>query len=126
MQLHPRDIIDRIASLDEATVAEPTVEPTEAPPTERPTERPTRRPSRSPWTMPPDMEPGQEPRPKAEDESAEIENWLEATEQPIRDWDWDGNELRLALDDGTTEVYSRGQLEGDLRRVSRVKAPTRP
>lgn len=111
MAMHPRDIIDRIASLDEATVAEPTTEPTEAPPTEIPTERPSRRPSRSPWTMPPDMEPGQEPRPKAEDEAAEIEGWLEATEQPIRDWDWDGNELRLALDDGTTEVYTRGQLE---------------
>lgn len=109
--MHPRDIIERIAALDEATVAEPTVEPTEAPPTERPTERPSRRPSRSPWTMPPDMEPGHEPRPKAEDQSEQIESWLQATQQPVRDWDWDGNELRLALEDGTTEVYTAGQLQ---------------
>lgn len=104
-------LIDRLASLDEAApVEEPIVEPTEAPPAERP-RTPSRRPSRDPFELPPDFEPGQMPRPKANDESEQIGNWLKATQQPIQDWEWDGHELRMLMDDGTTEVYSRGQLE---------------
>lgn len=104
-------LIDRLASLDEAApVEEPIVEPTEAPPTERP-RTPSRRPSRDPFELPPDFEPGQMPRPKANDESEQIGAWLQATQQPIQDWEWDGHELRMLMDDGTTEVYSRQQLE---------------
>jgi hypothetical protein len=108
------EIIDRLASLDEQTTTEePAVDPGILP-AERPTEpdRPaTPRRSNDPYELPPDFEPGQMPRPKAEDESGDIQGWLEATQQPIQDWDWDGQELRLMMDDGSTEVYSRQQLE---------------
>jgi hypothetical protein len=61
--------------------------------------------------VPPDWEPGTFPRPKAEDESEAIESWLEATQQPIQDWEWDGSNLRLLLDDGSVETYTREQLD---------------
>jgi hypothetical protein len=60
--------------------------------------------------VPPDYEPGTFPRPKAEDESESIESWLEVTQQPIRDWEWDGNHLRLIMLDGSVETYTRDQL----------------
>jgi hypothetical protein len=106
-------IIDRLARLDEAPVEEPQIEPdvapTEAPPAPS---RPSTRPSSDPYELPPDFDPGQMPRPKAEDdEAAAINDWLEATQQPITDWDWDGTELRLLMQDGTTEVYTREQLD---------------
>lgn len=104
------ELIDRLASLDEAsTVEEPVVEP-ETIPGQEPA-LPTRRPSRDPFSVPPDFEPGQMPRPKAQDESGQISSWLSATEQPIQDWEWNGRELRMLMDDGSTEVYNRVQLE---------------
>jgi hypothetical protein len=113
------EIIDRLASLDEqAPVEEPQVEPDVLPeePAVEPREpAPRRGPRRDPYTVPPDFEPGQMPRPKAQDEGsddmASIQSWLEATQQPIQDWEWDGSELRLLMDDGSTEVYTRPQLE---------------
>jgi hypothetical protein len=112
--MNARDIIDRLATLDEATVAEPEVEPDVMPaePSAPPApSRPRREPAPDPWSVPPDFEPDQMPRPKAEDETESIESWLEATQQPIRDWEWDGQELRLLLDDGSTESYTRQQLD---------------
>lgn len=104
------ELIDRLASLDEAaTVEEPVVEP-ETIPGQEPA-LPSRRPSRDPFSVPPDFEPGQMPRPKAQDESGQISAWLSATQQPIQDWEWDGRELRMLMDDGSTEVYNRVQLE---------------
>lgn len=116
--MNAREIIDKLARLDEQSpveepVVEPGVEPAE-PDFPEPTE-PTRRPGRrsNPYEMPPDFDPAVMPRPKAEeiDDVEAIESWLEATQQPIDDWDYDGNELRLHMLDGTVEVYSRGQLE---------------
>ncbi len=111
MQVH--HLIDRLARLDEeAPVEEPAVEPGVAPeePTVEPSD-PGRRPSRDPYELPPDFEPGGLPHPKAEAESEAIRGWLEATQQPTQDWEWDGHELRMLLDDGTTEVYGRSQLD---------------
>jgi hypothetical protein len=108
------EIIDRLAALDEqAPVEEPQVEPAVTP-DEPATEPAEPGPGRSPdpYELPPDFEPGGLPHPKAEqDDTAVISAWLEATQQPIQDWEWDGNELRLLLDDGSREVYTREQLE---------------
>jgi len=114
MSTHARDIINRLAALDEATVAEPEVEPDVIPaepaaPPAPSQPRPT--PRHDPYTFPPDWdEPGQMPRPKAEDDTESIEGWLQATRQPITDWEWDGQELRLLMNDGSTEVYTHQQL----------------
>jgi hypothetical protein len=109
--MHASEIISRL--LGEATTVEPEVEPSVAPPETSPP--PARRsapaPTRDPWSVPPDWEPGPMPRPRAEDESGAIESWLQATQQPIEDWEWDGENLRLLLDDGSTEAYSRAQLD---------------
>ena len=53
------------------------------------------------------------PKPKAEDDSdtEAIEQWLAVTQQPMADWDWNGQELRLQMTDGSTETYTRQQLE---------------
>lgn len=110
------ELIDRLASrLDEqGPVEEPVIEPGTIPeePEFAPDAPPAPRRTRSPYELPPDFEPGQMPHPKAEnDETDSISNWLEATQQPVQDWEWDGHELRMLMDDGTTEVYSRRQLE---------------
>lgn len=108
------EIIDRLALLDEqAPVEEPPVEPGIAPeePATEPGD-PGRRQSPDPYELPPDFEPGGLPHPKAEAHDSEaIRGWLEATQQPIQDWEWDGHDLRLLMDDGTTEIYNRGQLD---------------
>ncbi len=114
--MNVRDLIDKLASMDEATIAEPEVDPDVAPPAERPAappapSRPQTRPRPNPYSVPPDFEPGQMPRPKAQDESSSIEEWLEATQQPIQDWEWNGQELNLLMDDGSTETYTRQQLD---------------
>lgn len=114
--MNVRDLIDKLASMDEATIAEPEVDPDVAPPTERPSAPPAPsrtqpRPRPNPYSVPPDFEPGQMPRPKAEDESSSIEQWLDATQQPIQDWEWNGEELNLLMDDGSTETYTRQQLD---------------
>lgn len=112
--MNARDIIDRLAALDEATVAEPEVEPdvTPAEPQAPPApSRPRREPAPDPWSVPPDFEPGQMPHPKSEDDTESIQNWLEATQQPIQDWEWDGENLNLLMDDGSTETYTRQQLD---------------
>jgi hypothetical protein len=108
-------IIDCLARLDEAApVEEPVVEPDVKPDVEPaepvvPTRRPERRPS--PFEYPPDWEPGHAPNPKADTlEAQQVKEWLEMTEQPVEDWDWDGSQLRLRLENGSTEVYSRNQL----------------
>jgi len=111
-------VVDRLAALDEAgglagpPVEEPPVEapPVEAPPVEAPPVEPDIDPN-NPWAVPPDLAPEELPGTKAEDEDQAIESWLTATEQPARDWEWDGQRLRLLLNDGSTEVYSREQLE---------------
>lgn len=115
--MNARDIIERLAALDEAPAA-PEVEPDVAPdvdpdvaPSAPPAPRTPREPSPDPWTVPPDYEPGTFPHPKAGDESEAIEGWLEATQQPIQDWEWDGENLRLLLQDGTVETYTRQQLD---------------
>ncbi len=51
------------------------------------------------------------PRPKSGDETESIQSWLEATQQPIQDWEWNGQELSLLMDDGSTETYTRQQLD---------------
>jgi hypothetical protein len=112
--MNVRDLIDKLASMDEATIAEPEVDPDVAPPAERPAAPPARpqpRPRPNPYSVPPDFEPDQMPRPKAQDESSSIEEWLEATQQPIQDWEWNGQELNLLMDDGSTETYTRQQLD---------------
>ena len=107
------EIIDRLARLDEAPVEEPVVEP-EVTPEEPITDPgdPGRREAPNPFELPPDFEPGGLPHPKAQSEEIEaIRGWLEATQQPVQDWEWDGHELRLLMDDGTTELYNRQQLD---------------
>jgi hypothetical protein len=117
--------------MDEALPAEPEVdpdvmpaEPSAPPAPSRPA--PRRRPD--PFTVPPDFEPGQMPRPKAEDETGSIEAWLEATQQPITDWEWNGEELRLLMQDGSTETYTRQQLDeiGVLGQMSFAEAVEDP
>lgn len=111
--MRAHQIIDRLARLDEAPVEEPVVEPDVVPqePGVEPGE-PGPRHAPDPYELPPDFEPGGLPHPKAESEEVEaIRGWLEATQQPVQDWEWDGHELRMLMDDGTTEVYSRQQLD---------------
>lgn len=109
--MNAHELIDRLAALDEAAapVEEPVTEPGIEEPQIEPDAPPAPRRGGSPYELPPDFEPGQMPRPKAESEA--IDKWLQATQQPIQDWEWDGQHLRLLMDDGSTEVYSRRQLE---------------
>ena len=116
--MNAREIIERIDRLNEAPVeepeidpgiAEPDVEPSAPPAPSRP--RPGREPRPGPFTVPPDYTPGTFPHPKSGDDGEEIEAWLEATQQPVQDWEWDGENLRLLLDDGTIETYTRQQLD---------------
>lgn len=111
--MKPHILIDRLAALDEAEIAEPEVAPGVDEPATEPQRAPSRAPRRDPFELPPDFEePDKLPHPKSEgDESESIRAWLEATQQPIQDWDWDGTKLSLMLDDGSTEIYDRRQLE---------------
>lgn len=113
MASRAQQIIEELAALIEAPVEEPVVEPEIDVPTERPSAPPPQRERRpAPWRIPPDMEPDTFPRPKAEDQEAhQIERWLQVTQQPLDDWEWDGQTLTLMLRDGNVETYDRRQLE---------------
>ena len=39
-----------------------------------------------------------------------IERWLHGTTEPFEDWDWDGRELTLFLNDQPIEKYTRETL----------------
>lgn len=114
--MNAREIIERLAALSEAPVAEPETAPDIAEPEVEPSappapSRPSREPSPDPWTVPPDYEPGEFPHPKAGDDTEAIQSWLDATQQPIQDWEWDGQMLRLLMLDGSVESYTREQLD---------------
>lgn len=114
--MNAREIIERLAALDEAPVAEPETAPDIAEPEVEPSappapSRPSREPSPDPWTVPPDYEPGEFPHPKAGDDTEAIQSWLDATQQPIQDWEWDGQMLKLLMLDGSVESYTREQLD---------------
>jgi hypothetical protein len=112
--MNAHEIIDRLARMDEA-FEQPTVEPGTIP--EEPTTQPDFEPgpdrSPGPYELPPDFDPDAMPHPKAGDdnESETIRNWLEVTQQPVKDWDWDGEKLQMMLDDGSIETYSRQELD---------------
>lgn len=112
--MNARQIIDRLAALDEASpapdIAEPEVDPGIAPPQREPDRDPGVDPN-DPWGVPPDFDPETFPPGKAEDDEGAIESWLQTTQQPVRDWQWDGQVLKLLLNDGTVESYSREQLD---------------
>jgi hypothetical protein len=46
-----------------------------------------------------------------DDDMVAIRDWLSATQQPMKDWEWDGENLRVLLDDGSVETYDRQQLD---------------
>jgi hypothetical protein len=39
-----------------------------------------------------------------------IETWLKDTTEPFDDWDWDGRELTIFLNNEPTEKYTRSTL----------------
>ena len=116
--VNARDIIERLAQLDESPGVETAPTPTTLPNLPKPTTRPGTTPAPRPNPRPhrphdPYENPKVDAPPKARnnDEITAISEWLAVTEQPMQDWEWDGSNLRILMKDGSVETYDRAQLE---------------